>query len=229
MQKFVDKFKKKKRSKSSASAMPSKELSRERAIEHNVKEKRDSRSPSKNSGGGKPAKPVVDLTEVTAKAYRKEKEKKSSREKRSAKKRGRKEEESSANEAVKIAPSKTPSCNMIGPAPSQIDSTHNQKVEKGVQKWVEAFAKIDFKKVLDQDFKPIIAMDPDLAKCTVFDKNREWCQSDNLELLDANRVKLDDTDFFYHGSIVRLLISPQKSLWLNCRCATSRNAWRHFG
>lgn len=207
LQKFADKFKKKKRAKSTSA-------SRERSSEMSRRPARN-RSPSKsNKAGGTTApqgptqsasaesKSKIDLMEVTAKGIRSKKDQK---EKRSSDKKKNKEKEKD-KEKDNLTPTKTPSTMTLRKADSLMELSQNSKVvEKTMKAWMEIFEKSDYKKTIETDFKPIDLMKVEVEKCLVFKKNVDFCQSENVELLDANRVKGNgEADFFYHGSVLNL-------------------------
>ncbi|CAI2314150.1 unnamed protein product [Caenorhabditis sp. 36 PRJEB53466] len=201
VQKFVDKFKKKKRGKSPSTSTASREKSAERS-----KGKRVSRSNSKSKLSAQSSK--NELAEVTAKAYKKEtKEKKQTKKKESA-------ERSASNEQSSKVVTLTKSPSLIGlrSAESQMDAfIQKEKVERGTKCWMEQLEKIDLKSTLDKEFQQVERMKVEANKCTAFEKNSDLCQSDNTELLDANRVKNGDAaDFFYHGSIITIPNIPMK-------------------
>lgn len=204
LHKFVDKFtKKKKRPKSVPSPT---QLSRERSTE-NSRGKRVSRSPSKTKvtpdpaqTGSAPTRTKPDPCEVTAKGFRSKKETKEKEKKVVKEKKKEKEKEEPS-----INLSKSPSTNALKTVESQMDVVvHNQKVEKGVKAWLAILEKCDFKKAFDSDFEPIDRFKVDPEKCQVFKKHLDMCQSENAEVLDANRVKAGEEEFFYHGSVITM-------------------------
>uniref|UniRef100_A0A1I7UZS2 Tyrosine-protein phosphatase domain-containing protein n=1 Tax=Caenorhabditis tropicalis TaxID=1561998 RepID=A0A1I7UZS2_9PELO len=183
LQKFADKFKKKKRVKStSASRERSTELSRR---------PRAHRSPSKSKvSGGSPSadtKSKIDLMEVTAKGIKTEKKKSDKKKKK------------------ETTPQKSPSTLALRRADSVMEASGNARnVEKAVKSWMDHLEKPDFKKTTEATFASLDAIRVEMEKCQVFKKNLDLCQSENVELLDANRVKGNDGDFFYHGSILQM-------------------------
>lgn len=102
--------------------------------------------------------------------------------------------------------SKSPSTLTLGKAESHMDFSGNVKnVEKGVKVWIELLEKMDFRKTMEPEFKPIDTMKADLEKCQAFKKNIDFSQSENVELYDTNRVKGGgEADFFYHGSTLTI-------------------------
>ncbi|CAL2028468.1 unnamed protein product [Caenorhabditis brenneri] len=207
LQKFADKFKKKKRGKSTSA-------SRERSSEMSRRRPRPPRSPSKpklpgGPAGGSPsaeAKSKIDLMEVTAKGIKKEKKE----EKRSSGKKKKEEKETTQ------APQKTSSALTLRRADSILEVSGNSKnVEKAVKSWMETIEKPDFKKTFETAYTVIDTIKVEIEKCQAFKKYMDYCQSENVELLDANRVKGNgEADFFFHGSVLTVPSVTSKSVIL---------------
>ncbi|ULU14181.1 hypothetical protein L3Y34_016599 [Caenorhabditis briggsae] len=200
LQKFAEKFKKKKRAKStSASRERSSEMSRRPSRQHRSPSKGKQTTPSGTPSASAESKSRIDLMEVTAKGVKEKTKEKQRTSDKNKKKKNEKE--------TTIAPSKSPSTPGLRRADSLMELSQNSKVvEKAVRTWLETIGKEDFmKKTLDSEYKSLDAIKVDMDKCQAFKKNIDLCQSENIEVLDANRVKGNgEADFFYHASVLNL-------------------------
>lgn len=183
-------------------------MSRERSSEMSKRRSRPlSRSQSKTKvSGGSPSAPPetkskVDVLEVSAKGVEQEnKEKKTS---------GKKKKEKENPPAL----TKTSSSTALRSTESRLEVSGNGRiVEKTMKTWMEALEKNDWKKTIENEYKTIDKMEVDMTKCQSFEKNMELCQSEDVGLLDSNRVKGGgEADFFYHGSVLPIPLTPPKT------------------